>query len=72
MAKMGTVKCKTEDWTCDACGNSSKSTNWEIMVEDIGSSPSVKRDIVVLICPECKGSNVYEFAYHSHIKRKDL
>ena len=62
------VKCPNETWVCDACGKESKSDDWTLIAQE--PDPIVAKEIIVLKCPLCKKSNVYKFAYHSHIEVK--
>ena len=62
------VKCRSETWICDVCGKESNSDDWTLIAYK--PHPIVAKDIVVFKCPLCKKSNVYEFAYHSHIEVK--
>jgi len=65
---MATIKLpKGDEWICDACGG--KHGEWEIRTYD--GRPD-RLDVLVLVCPDGKGVNVYQFAYHSHVTGKNI
>jgi len=62
------IKCNSETLICDACGEETKSNKWELKIEP--KKLTMIADVIMLKCPNCLKSNVYEFAYHSHIEVK--
>ncbi len=63
------VKHKSEEWICDACGKTSNSDDWILKLYTWRPD---RVDALVLVCPLCEGSNIYHFAYHTHIPLKEL
>jgi hypothetical protein len=66
------VNHKNEKWICDACGEETDSDKWTLRTYTAKSSelPITTEDYLILVCPnpKCKGSMVYKFSHHSHIR----
>ena len=63
------IQCNSETLICDACGEESLTDHWKLVVDT--PHPIVAESIIILKCPNCLKSNVYEFAYHSHIELEE-
>src|SRR5437879_8871162 len=60
-----TVKHKSENWICNACGKTTDSDRWTLKTHTAErfDMTVTNEDYVILVCPDCYGSTVYKFSH---------
>jgi predicted RNA-binding Zn-ribbon protein involved in translation (DUF1610 family) len=64
-ATVDVVKLRNEKWLCPACGAETDSDDWTLKSQT-SRRFTTKEDYLVIVCPKCKGSSVYQYSHHVH------